>query len=290
MSTPPSLDLPAGVHATRVTTSAAELAALVAVPQAGPGVRGSAVLVPGFTGSKEDFIAVLEPLRTVGWQVLALDLRGQHESTHAGDGDYDVQSLADDVVQAADTLPAGPVHLLGHSFGGLVARSAVIRAPQRFASLTLLCTGPAAIQEPSAGRLRLLLQALGSLDLPTIWGVMRQLDAENGVAVPPAPVEEFMRRRFVANDVVHLRRLAEQLLDEPDRVAELADAIRVADLPVLVAHGVGDDAWAHDAQREMAGRLSAGYEVIDHAAHSPAAEAPRATATTLDTLWSTVHR
>ena len=82
MSTPPFLDLPRGVQATRLPTVRGELAALVAAPT-GDVRRAPALLVPGIMGSKEDFIAVLAPLAAAGYPVTALDQRGQYES--AGD-------------------------------------------------------------------------------------------------------------------------------------------------------------------------------------------------------------
>lgn len=289
MSTPPSLALPPHARVRRVATRLGELAAHDATPT-GP-VRGTALLVPGFTGSKEDFLAVLGPLAQAGWRVVTLDLPGQYESPWGAESAYALPRLAAAVLEVAAALDAGPVHLLGHSFGGLVARAAVVAAAggdgsASVASLTLLCSGPAAVPEPGAGRLRLLLDALGRIDVPTIWAVMRQLDAENGVPHPPADVEAFLQRRFLANDPAGLRAFAQALLVEPDRVPELAEVTSRAGVPVLVAHGVADDAWTPEEQKEMAARLDARYEVVAGAAHSPAAEAPAATAALLADFWA----
>ena len=59
MSTPTSLELPDGVRPTTVRTSRGSFAALEAVPVSGVCEREPALLVPGYTGSKEDFLAVL---------------------------------------------------------------------------------------------------------------------------------------------------------------------------------------------------------------------------------------
>lgn len=42
--------------------------------------RGTVLLVPGFMGSKEDFLPVLSGLSRGGYRVLAMDGRGQHET------------------------------------------------------------------------------------------------------------------------------------------------------------------------------------------------------------------
>ena len=147
MSTPPFLELPAGVRATRLPTPRGELAALSAEPARTTGAP--VLLVPGYTGSKEDFIAVLAPIAAAGHRVMALDQRGQFESP--GDDDpssYDVKVLADDVLAVLAGLGA-PAHLVGHSFGGLVARAAALADPAALRSLTLMSSGPAAIPAPA---------------------------------------------------------------------------------------------------------------------------------------------
>jgi pimeloyl-ACP methyl ester carboxylesterase len=74
------------------------------------------------------------------------------------------------------------------------------------------------------------------------------------------------------------------MLGEPDRVAELA----ATGLPVLVTHGIADDAWTPAAQADMAQRLGATHEVIDRAVHSPAIENPARTLEVLLEFWGSV--
>ena len=98
----------------------------LAVLRAGAGDRAPVLLVPGYTGSKEDFRLLLAPLAEAGHPVVALDQRGQFQSPGPDDlGAYAVDVLARDVLTVVAQL-GGPVHLVGHSFGGLVARAAVL--------------------------------------------------------------------------------------------------------------------------------------------------------------------
>ena len=63
--------------------TAGAFAALEAQPATGVCERRPALLIPGFTGSKEDFIPVLQPLASAGRRVVAIDMRGQYQSQGA---------------------------------------------------------------------------------------------------------------------------------------------------------------------------------------------------------------
>ncbi|MFJ4676225.1 alpha/beta fold hydrolase [Kitasatospora sp. NPDC088783] len=279
MSTPPFLKLPSCVRAVRV----AGLAALWGEPAGA--VRGTAVLVPGFTGSKEDFIALLEPLAEAGFRTVAVDQRGQYESGGPDDpAAYAVRALGADVRAVTAGLGVeGPVHLLGHSFGGQVVREAVLAAPEElpWASLALVSTGPGAIDAAEAVRTGLLLTALDSMDLESIWQVMRQLEGER---VPPLDPEiaDFLHRRWLANRPQALRAAAAHLVAAPDRVDELAAVA----LPKLVLSGERDYAWPVEEQSRMARRLGAVRRTVAGAGHSPNAERPAETAAVLAAFWS----
>ncbi|HTN58504.1 MAG TPA: alpha/beta hydrolase, partial [Protaetiibacter sp.] len=70
------------------------------------------VLVPGATGSKEDFVLMLPLLAGAGYFVQTYDLAGNYESAEAGPppgGRYDYELFVDDLVAV---LAAGtPAHL-----------------------------------------------------------------------------------------------------------------------------------------------------------------------------------
>ncbi|MEU3492254.1 alpha/beta fold hydrolase [Kitasatospora cineracea] len=279
MSTPPFLKLPSCVRTVRV----AGLVALCGEPAGA--VRGTAVLVPGFTGSKEDFIALLEPLAEAGFRTVAVDQRGQYESDGPDDpAAYAVAALGADVRAVTAGLgAAGPVHLLGHSFGGQVAREAVLADPDDlpWESLTLMSTGPGAIDPVEAARTALLLEALDSMDLESIWQVMRQMEGER---VPPLDPEvaDFLHRRWLANHPLALKAMAAHLVSAPDRVDELA----AVGLPKLVLSGERDYAWPVPEQSLMAERLGAVRRTVAGAGHSPNAERPAETAAALAAFWS----
>ena len=174
MSTPTSLVLPDGVRRTAIETSRGAFAALEAVPGSGVCERQPAVLVPGYTGSKEDFLAILHQLAAAGRRVLALDMRGQYET--AGPDDpraYTIGELAFDIAAVIDAVAAraaapdgsaghgrGLVHVAGHSFGGLMVREAVLAGASGIGSLTFMSSGPGHLTGAAAAELAKLTASL----------------------------------------------------------------------------------------------------------------------------------
>ena len=67
---------------------------------------GTVVLLPGYTGSKEDFLTVLAPLAAEGYTAVAVDQRGQHESPWGDDEAYAFDRLAADLLAVTAQLPA----------------------------------------------------------------------------------------------------------------------------------------------------------------------------------------
>lgn len=295
MSAPPFLELPAGATARTVSTARGTFASFMAGPEPAE-ARGTVLLVPGITGSKEDFIAVLEPIGRAGFRVVAYDQRGQYETPADQRGDtvrreaatdaepWTVAGFAADLLSLVQALGHRPVHVVGHSFGGIVARAAVIAEPALFSSLILLDSGPAAVPARHAQTLIQLAALLDAQGLGPVWEIRQAADRDAGVAEPDDPqVREFLRRRFFANDPESLAGIARLLATEPDRTEELA----ATGVPVLVAFGANDlDSWDPEIQVEVASRLGVPYVSFPEAAHSPAAESPTDTALALVSFWS----
>jgi len=296
VSTPTSLDLPDGVRRTTIRTARGAFAALEAVPGSGVCEREAALLVPGYTGSKEDFLAILDLLADGSRQVAAIDMRGQFETPGADDpGGYSAAALGADIV--AIMHATGARHLVGHSYGGLIGREAVLaEVGAGIASFTLMSSGPAALTGPRARELRAMLAALGAekgqgdggtpdtavlrAGIAELW--QAHLEPQAVTAGVPGDIVAFLGRRMRGNDPAGLVLMARHILTALDRTAELA---RLEHIPMLVIYGEDDNAWAPAAQENMARRLGARRLCIPAAVHSPAVEAPVTTASALTKFW-----
>ncbi len=74
-----------------------------------------------------------------GVRVVTVDTRGHGESP-VPDGPYTVDELAYDVLDTLDDLGIARAAFAGLSLGGAVGQAVALRAPDRVASLALLCT------------------------------------------------------------------------------------------------------------------------------------------------------
>lgn len=258
---------------------------LVAALAAGTGTP--VLLLPGYTGSKEDFAPLLGPLADAGLHAVAIDLPGQYESPGPADpAAYRPERLQATVHEVAAQLDPR-IHLMGHSFGGLVARAAVIDAPQAYASLVLMSSGPAGIGGNRRALIEQLEPLLAASGMAAVYAASQAIaSAQPGYVAPPAALADFLQTRFLAGVPAMLQGMGTALRDEPDRVAELA----ATGVRTLVLYGIDDDAWPTSTQDEMAARLGAATAVIPGAAHSPAVENPATTAAELVKFWHAGQR
>ncbi|WP_078993111.1 alpha/beta fold hydrolase [Streptomyces sp. MMG1121] len=286
MSRPATFVPPPGARAYALRTARGEFAVVDAPVADGVEPRGVALLLPGFTGSKEDFNPLHVPLARRGYRTVAVDGRGQYESDgpESDESAYAQAELARDVLAQAEAVGA-PVHLLGHSLGGQISRAAVLLDHAPFRSLTLMASGPAQISESQQQRVKLLRDALAAMDMAEVWDAIQAME-------PPEEIEtaaldgglddrDDLRRRWLGTKAAQLIATGRQLCTEPDRVAELA----TVPLPFHVLSGDKDDTWPLPLLDDMAVRLRARRTVVADAEHSPNTDRPLATARALADFW-----
>ncbi|AZI58119.1 alpha/beta hydrolase [Nakamurella antarctica] len=236
-------------------------------------VVGTVLLVPGYTGSKEDFAPIVPMVAEAGYRVVSIDQPGQYESPGPDDEDAYLPAalglVVADLIAELKSDIEGPLILLGHSYGGLVARSAVL-AGADVAGLTLLCSGPAAFHTgPRLDALReseIMLRAHG---LAAAYG-FREALTEELAGAQEQDLAAFRRTRFLRSSAAGLLGMGGALLNEPNRTHELA----ATGVQTQVVAGVDDNAWPFVDQAQMARALGTELILIPSSAHSPAIENP----------------
>src|SRR5215475_7227731 len=111
------------------------------------GAGDSIVLVPGLGLDTSYFADLIRRLARAGFRAIAVNPRGAGASTGSTDG-LTLHTLAADVAAVIDSLPARPVHVVGHGFGNRVARCLVTDRPDLAQCVVLL--GGAGDFEPTA--------------------------------------------------------------------------------------------------------------------------------------------
>ncbi|MFI6660500.1 alpha/beta fold hydrolase [Streptomyces sp. NPDC050523] len=286
MSRPPSFTPPPGARAYTLRTARGEFAVVDSPVADGTAPRGTALLLPGFTGSKEDFNPLHEELGARGYRTIAVDGRGQYQSDgpEHDESAYAQAELARDVLAQAAALGT-PVHLVGHSLGGQIARAAALLDHAPFRSLTLMASGPAQISVSQQQRVKLLRDALAVMGMAEVWEAIQAMEApeetETGDLDAGLGDGEDLRRRWLGNKPAQLIATGRQLCTEPDRVAELA----ALPLPFHVLSGSSDDTWPVPLLDDMALRLRAHRTVVQGAEHSPNTDRPLETARAFADFW-----
>ena len=278
----PDLDWRAFPPATEHTSFAApsgQLARVALGPISGPRV----VLVPGATGSKEDFVLMMPLLAASGYRVEAFDLAGQYESSDAGPWNltparsrYDVRLFLDDLLAVLDD-GAAHAHVLGYSFAGTVGGMALLERPDRFASLTLLSA------PPEHGQAFRSVKRIGPISAVTsprqgaalmLWGIRNNLNR-----VPPRRLA-FVRERFALTRRESVDDIIGLMMRTPDLRAELAGS------PVAKLVAVGEhDLWPRALHERFAREIGARLEVYP-SGHSPCEQSPNQLARDLLELFA----
>jgi pimeloyl-ACP methyl ester carboxylesterase len=257
----------------------------LAIAEAGVGGR-PLLLVHGFTGSKVDFTRYLDPLAELGFHAVAPDLRGHGSSSKPERSeDYSLDVFADDVLALIEALGRASAagsgdwstcSILGHSMGGMIVQTALLRDPSRAEALVLMDTSHGPIPGLDRTMLPLAIQVIEDGGMPALVEVMKEL---GGVLETPAATA--LRARDVAYDArawetlattspVMWTTMAPALLDQADRLDALADFA----MPTLVLVGDQDEPFIADSERMADAIPGARLVVLPDSGHCPQDENP----------------
>jgi len=200
--------------------------------------RGDAFLVHGLFADAQSYTLLARRLAKGGQRVLAVDLPGH------GDSDASATTL-DQLVEAAATtlraLAVGPVRLVGHSLGAMIA--AKIAAEGEIAIEHLLLLAPAGLgKEIDTAFVDGMIAADGVGDLE------RALSRLDGGALPPSYLEDLLVRIRARRAM--LRDLAASIHDDGRQRHSIIAALERVKGPVTAMFGLKDRVipWQHAAQ------------------------------------------
>ena len=215
------------------------------------------------------------------YRLLVVDRRGYGSSPDIAHSDYAV-----DAADIVELLGEG-AHVVGHSYGGVVAMLAAGYRPQAVRSLVLI--------EPAALRL--------AADDPTVAATLQRLrEAVASIPPDPSPAQylrlsaEAMGVRMPELTPDHLRAARTALRERPSWDAQVpVEPLASATWPKLVITGSWDTAsreywaWVGEAMmacgRIVAERTGATLVRVPGAAHEPHREQPAVVNAALRDIW-----
>lgn len=237
------------------------------------------VLLHGYTGSKENWLALVPQLND-RWRVVAPDLPGWGASTRRDDADYGYVAQAERLAAWLPTLGAEPAILVGHSMGGGIAAVLAARYPERVSHLVLMDAGGALFRENEFGRAVVrgenpfAVQDRASLDryLATVF--------DHPPFVPWPADQALIARRI--HDAAFESSVLDRIGRGPDAFLPVREAARIA-APTLLLWCAADrvvDASAADLYR--AAITGSVVKLLDGCNHMPMMERPAETAEALE--------
>ena len=246
---------------------------------AGPEEAPVVLLLHGFPQTSRCWTAELAALADAGYRAVAVDQRGYSPGARPDDpAAYAMPHLVDDVLGLVDALGGGPVHLVGHDFGGSVAWTVAGHHPDRVRTLTVAstphplafvrayqagATGDSSDQNRRSGYMRAFRETpRGELEA--------QLLADGGAGLrlvfaglPEAAVDAYVR------DLSEPGALVAAIDWYRAMSAKASAAVPPCAVPTLYVWGDGDPAIGRDAAVATADHVTGPYrfEVLEGVGH-----------------------
>lgn len=239
-------------------------------PLSGSSQTAPVLLLHGIGGRADAFAAMGELLAEAGWTAVAWDAPGYGASPDplGPVGDDAPGTYVEAVVGLLDELGATGAHLVGVSWGGVIATHVAARAPERVTSLTLIdSTRGSGTSEEKAAAMRARVDELVELGGPDFAARRApRLLAEGADPAIAAEVADHMGRVRVPGYSG-----AAEMMAQSD-TGPLLPALRV---PTLVLVGDEDRVTGVEESRLLAREIpGARYAEIIGAGHAASQERP----------------
>ncbi|WRS30530.1 alpha/beta hydrolase [Actinomycetaceae bacterium MB13-C1-2] len=255
--------LPPGTEAGTFDAPSGRLATATWGPRDGVPV----LLLPGITGSKEDFSLIGPALGSSGYRAVAVDLAGQFASGDAGpdeSGHWSLDLHTEDALAILRKI--GPAHLVGYSYSGVVASRVAVTHPELLRSVVYLSAPP--LSGDSFRKMR-VVGALSRFVTPKMGSAILRGAIRNGINWLPRKRKEFIKYRLKFTQKQSVDDTMETMMAVPD----YEEALATSPLPRLVTAGSGD-LWSLKTHRAFADRVGAEFKSY-RSGHSPAESKPK---------------
>jgi len=187
-------------------------------------------------------------------------------SAPKNESEVDMNRFADDFIQLAKSLNQGPINLVGHSTGGLIAGLMLAKAPELFKKAIFLDpVGANGVQFDNS-----MINAFEQMkvDRDLVGVVMNSTIYENDKE------SEFFKN-IVVEDAFHAVKSVGHLVLKALDGLDSRQSIAKITHPVLVLHGEHDNLLPMQDSKAMAGLIkNAQFRVIDGQGHCANVEAP----------------
>jgi pimeloyl-ACP methyl ester carboxylesterase len=232
------------------------------------------LLLHGYLDSHKSFFRLFNALGAE-FTLYAPDQRGHGASALAAN--YEIAGFTADAIALLQQLDLGPVHVAGHSLGGIVAQRIAAARPELVKSLALISTARTAANNPALGEAAPLLTELeGSVP----EALAREFQASTTYTKLPEEIFAVYlgETKKVSLDV--WRGALDGLLHEP-----APDATPIPH-PTLILWGEEDGLFpAADQDKLRAFFPQARFIAFPATGHAPNWERPEETAQALLTFW-----
>lgn len=226
------------------------------------------VLIHGAWAGSWVWDTLLDGLRSAGFKPHAVDLPGNGVDD-TPPGEVDLQRYVEHVAGLIERLE-GPVHLVGHSGGGITATAVAERFAERIASVSYI----AGMMLPSGTGFADLCRDLMQ-DFPEAVGIGPWLQAtESGSRVPPEVACAFFFHDAPVAAALHAAR---RLVPQPEGGRALQarwSAARFGRLPRLYVECSADRSVVQAVQQEMQRRVPGAQRLLLACGHVPQLAAP----------------
>ncbi len=260
----------------------------------------------GGPGAAHDYLESLEAMADTGRRVIFYDQLGCSRSSipESRPEMWTVELFVEEVDAVRQALGLDEIHLLGQSWGGMLAMEYALTRPAGLESLTVASSPASMIQwVEEANRLRedlppdvqqtlLRHEAAGTYTHPEYLAAMQVFYDRHVCRVVPNP--EFVRRSFasieVNPEVYHTMNGPSEFhvigtLKEWDIIPRLGEI----DVPTLVTSGRFDEATPLIAGTVHEGIRGSRWEIFEQSAHMPHAEEPERYMQVLDAFFRSVE-